>query len=246
MKLILSPTKTMGVQAPGQWAANMPEFQQEATRLNRKLASLDPDGLKKLFKTSDALTLKVREMIQKFGDAPSCPAILAFRGEAFKTLSPEAFTKEQIRYAHENLKIFSGLYGVVSPSDRVKPYRLDFNTPLKIDGNSLRMFWKARLIPYFETLLNPGEPLINLASDEFASVLSSKTLKERMLTLQFREDKNGKLKNITVRAKQARGLFAFHIIQSAMKNPADLKTISLDGYTYSKTLSSRLEWFFTR
>jgi len=79
-----------------------------------------------------------------------------------------------------------------------------------------------------------------------ASVLSSKTLKERMLTLQFREDKNGKLKNITVRAKQARGLFASHIIQSAMKNPADLKTISLDGYTYSKTLSSRLEWFFTR
>ncbi len=249
MKLILSPTKTMDITAfpaSEKLTFGRPKFEQEAGLLNRELAAMDRASLKKLFKTGDALTQKVHEGVHDFAEALSGPAMFVFRGEAFKTLGPEDFTREEIRFAHENLRIFSGLYGVVCPLDRIKPYRLDFNTPLKINGKSLKAFWKTRIIPCFETLLEPGESLINLASDEYASTLSSEQLKARMITLQFREQAGKKLNNITVRAKQARGGFARHIIRGALTDPENLKQAVIEGYAYSKALSSDREWFFIR
>ncbi len=223
-----------------------PQFEREADLLIRELASKDTASLQKLFKTSDALTQKVHKMVQGFTGALPGPAMFVFRGEAFKTLGPNEFTREQIRFAHENLRIFSGLYGVLSPLDHIKPYRLDFNTPLKINGKGLKAFWKTRIIPYFESLLEPGECLINLASDEYASTLASQELTDRILTLQFREQADGKLKNISVRAKQARGAFARHIIRQALTDPENLKQAVIDGYAYSQALSSDREWFFIR
>lgn len=248
MKLILSPTKTMEMGAPDLrgLSAGHPEFEAEALDLVRVLAPLDPAALEKLFKTSQALTLKVQEMISGFDSAPACPALFAFRGEAFKTLAPETFNREQLTFAQESLRILSGLYGTLRPLDRVKPYRLDVSTPLKPGGTSLKAFWKKRLIPCFQELLAPGECLVNLASDEYSSLLSSKPLKERTITLQFREEKEGKLKNIPVRAKQARGRFARHIIENRLSDPEPLKQAAIDGYTYAGKRSSQEEWFFIR
>ncbi len=248
MKLILSPTKTMEMGSPDLPGICLghPVFQKDADRLIQVLLPLDQTALKTLFKTSDALTLKVSKMIAEFKHAASCPALFAFKGDAFKTLSPKDFTKEQLQFAQDHLKIFSGLYGILSPLDQIRPYRLDFNTPLKPDGIGMTPFWKKRLIPFFESLLAPDEYLINLASNEFASTLSSKRLKQRTLTFQFREEKEGVLKNISVRAKQARGLFARYIIQNAVSDPEHLKQVSIEHYSYAKDLSSAREWFFIR
>ncbi len=247
MKLILSPTKTMAGRPQGSLLkSGRPGFEEEAGLLIGELKSLDPKGLKRLFKTSDALTQKVYDMVQDFGDAPSCPAVFAFCGEAFKTLKPKAFSPKELEFAQAHLRIFSGLYGVVAPLDEIRPYRLDFNTPLKINGSSLKAFWKKRLTPYFDALMAAGEPLINLASDEFASILSSTKIKNEMITLEFREASEGKLKNITVRTKQARGRFAGHIIRKALTDPEPLKQTVIDGYTYSSALSSDRHWFFIR
>lgn len=246
MKLILSPTKTMAGRPEGSWESGRPGFEHEAGLLIRELKHLDPKGLKKLFKTSDALTGKVYDMVQGFGDARSCPALFAFYGEAFKTLGAKDFSPKELKFAQAHLRIFSGLYGVVSPLDEIRPYRLDFNTPLKINGSSLKVFWKKRLIPYFEALMAADEPLINLASDEFTSILSPTKIKDKMITLQFREQSGGTLKNITVRTKQARGSFAGHIIRKALTDPEPLKQTVIDGYTYSNDLSSDHHWFFIR
>ncbi len=244
MKLILSPTKTMAV--PVQVSLGTPQFEQEAYQLIRALGPLDFPAVRKLFKTSDALTRKTCDQIREFDSADSGPAVFAFQGEAFKTLSPEAFTREQLEFANTHLRIFSGLYGVVCPLDRIKPYRLDFNTPLKIDKVSLKAFWQKRLIPYFEALLAPEEHLINLASDEYSSVLSSDFLKRKIIGIQFRERVDGKLKNLSVRAKQARGAFAAHIIKNSITRPDELQQICVDGYRYEEDHSSHQEWFFIR
>lgn len=248
MLLILSPTKTMATKAPDLPAvfSGQPEFKNDANRLVQTLIPLDQADLKSLFKTSDALTCKVKEMINGFGNAAACPALFAFKGEAFKALAPEDFSQTHLRFAQDNLRILSGLYGVLRPMDPIKPYRLDFNTPLKPGGQSLKAFWKEKLIPVFENRVTPEAPLVNLASDEYASALSSPPLKQNTITLQFREKRQGKLKNVPVRAKQARGLFARHIIQNAWTDPDNLKQVSIDGYTYAPDLSSPREWFFTR
>ena len=251
MKLILSPTKTMDFNLKKHGTANesgmgLPQFDREAGKLNQTLKSLDLAGMKKLFKTSDALTQKTHDQIHGFETAETGPALFVFQGEAFKTLCPMDFTQNQMDFAQAHLRIFSGLYGVLAPLDLIKPYRLDFNTPLAVDNMGLKKFWQKKIIPYFESLVEPDEPIINLASDEYSKTLSSPGLKERLITLQFREKSGNKLKNISVRAKQARGFFARKIIQDKIYQPDDIKHLCVEGYTYSQTGSTSAEWFFIR
>ena len=241
MKLILSPTKTMVL--PGaEHPLTTPAFDAEAADLILKLQALDMNGLAALFKTSEALTQKTREQIASFGETSRGPAIFSFRGDAFKSLGAEDFSPSDLAFAQRHLAIFSGLYGVLSPFDGIRPYRLDFNTPLKVDGGSLKAFWKKRLVPWFQNFLAPGEPLLDLASREYSSILDF----PGMIHFQFREGRGHDLKNVSVRAKQARGAFARYIIQQNLASPDVLKDVSLDGYEYDSGLSSPGEWFFTR
>ena len=253
LTFILSPTKTMEIPVSftdtdrdNALTASQPDFEPEADRLMGLMSGLDEAALSALFKTGDALTRRTRDQVRQFGRAPSGPAMFAFRGEAFKTLAPEQFGREELHRAQCSMRILSGLYGVLRPLDRIKPYRLDTGTPLKIKGQTLKAFWRSRLLPYFEDLLEPDLPLVNLASAEYSSVLAAGALKSRLLTIQFREKHPDKLKNVAVRAKQARGAFAAEMIRQGPDHPDALKSFCIDGYTYADQLSSPREWFFVR
>jgi cytoplasmic iron level regulating protein YaaA (DUF328/UPF0246 family) len=249
MKILVSPTKTMAfdkIPASLQMGMSRPRFEREAGLLNQELKALDFGTVKDMFKTSDRLTQKTRDHIHDFTLAVPGPALFTFQGEAFKTMNPRQFDPDQLAFANETLKIFSGLYGVLRPMDGIKPYRLDFNTPLPRGSKKLKLFWKEKIISYFEEQTQKGEVILNLASEEYSSILDSSRLKSQGITLQFREMVEGKLKNLSVRAKQARGLFAGEIIQKKMTNVNAIKKISLSGYGYREDLSTRTEWFFIR
>lgn len=247
MKILLSPTKTMAFDLPDRGLEpGIPEFEQETRDLIKGLAEFSPQEIRTLFKTSEALTQKTLEQIRGFETAQTGPALFVFRGEAFKTLDPQGFTKAQIQFAQSCLFIFSGLYGLLRPLDHIRPYRLDVSTPLKKDGKGLAPFWKKRLVPWFERQLGPKEKILNLASDEYAGLLKAAPFKERMITIQFRERAKGRLKNIPVRAKQARGSVAGAVIRQEITMPEKIKALTVDGYAYDPSLSGPGEWFFIR
>lgn len=249
MKILVSPTKTMVFdKTPAQLALKMsqPRFENEAGIVNRQLQPLDFKKLKQLFKASDGLTQKALDHIQNFARAVPEPALFVFQGEAFKTMNPRQFNPEQLAFANAHLQIFSGLYGVLRPMDGIKPYRLDFNTPFRLGAKGLKLFWREKIIPFFEEVIQKDEVILNLASEEYSSILWHSHLKDQMVTLQFRQREKDKLKNQSVRAKQARGLFAAQIIQQQITDAAAIKKIILADYAYSEDLSSNTEWFFVR
>jgi cytoplasmic iron level regulating protein YaaA (DUF328/UPF0246 family) len=249
MKILVSPTKTMAFDKTPIGPVpkmSLPRFERQAILLNRELKPLDFKALKKLFKTSDGLTQKTQEQIRDFDLAIREPAIFVFQGEAFKTMDPRSFDQDQLKFANENLHIFSGLYGILRPMDGIRPYRLDFNTPLKIDARGLKQFWKEKIITCLQELTQEDEMILNLASDEYSSILNPSQLKNQMITLQFRERVKGKLKNLSVRAKQARGLFTRNIIQEKLTKANDIKKISFEDYCYAEDLSTETQWFFVR
>jgi hypothetical protein len=249
MKILVSPTKTMAFDTPSirlHMGMSQPRFEREANLLNQELRALDFGALKDLFKTSDKLTQKTWDQIHDFTLAVPAPALFAFQGEAFKTMNPRQFDPDQLAFADKTLKIFSGLYGVLRPMDGIKPYRLDFNTPLPRGPKKLKLFWKEKIISYFEKQTQKGEVILNLASEEYSSILGPSRLNAQVITLQFREMVEGKLKNLSVRAKQARGLFAGEIIQKKRVDANAIKDITLSGYGYRDDLSTRTEWFFIR
>lgn len=247
MKLILSPTKTM-VTCPRTLTSlpdqTSPFFENEASHLNQALRNLTLDELKKIFKTSRALTEKTAGQIQGFDRALSGPALFTFSGDAFKAMKPLTFDMEQIHFANSHLRILSGMYGVLTPLDMIKPYRLDFSTHFKVNRENLKQFWEKRLITYFQDLLEEEEQLINLASDEYSAPLKAGPLKERMINLHFRTEKNGELKNLAIRSKQARGIFCRAIILEKLTDPKNIKNLAPGGYTYAPDLSGPADWFF--
>ena len=227
-------------------ADSAPLFQDRARELIRELSTLSLDEIQTLYKTSDSLTAKTREQIQNFDAAPETPALFAFRGEAFKTLDADSLPPDAVAFANEHLLIFSGLYGLVRPLDGIRPYRLDFNTPLKVAGRGLKAVWKADLNARMAKVLAPGETLVNLASAEYSSILTAPGVREAMVEIQFRERSGDTLKNLAIRAKQARGAMARHIICRGLTRAEELQSAEVDGYTFEPSLSSDREWFFVR
>ena len=54
----------------------------------------------------------------------------------------EDFTKKDLIFAKENLRILSGLYGILRPCDLIKPHRLEMGTRLQNNrGKNLYDFW---------------------------------------------------------------------------------------------------------
>ena len=72
--------------------------------------------------------------------------------------------------------------------------------------------------------------LINLASQEYFKVLNHKTLKARIVDVEFLDQKNGEYKVISFFAKKARGMMARYIIQNRINEPEGLQGFDYEGY----------------
>jgi cytoplasmic iron level regulating protein YaaA (DUF328/UPF0246 family) len=87
---------------------------------------------------------------------------------------------------------------------------------------------------------------VNLASTEYSKVIDFKLLKNKVITPQFKEFKNGEFKVVMMYAKHARGAMARYIVQNNLKEIEELKLYTVDGYTYDEKQSTESEWVFVR
>lgn len=253
MKIILSPAKTMAdpektVLCPGvesEITMDRPVFEQQAQGLIHRLKKFSEKELKTLFKVSDALARKTWDQINRFGETRPVPAIFAFQGAVYKALAPETFTGESIVFCRQNLVILSALYGVLNPFDAVFAHRLDFTCKLECGVNmTLRKFWTPLIHAWFEETLAGDEFILNLASDEYASLVTKGGLKARVITLAFMEKKGGVLKTVAAHSKQARGLFLRQIVLEQVAAPEAIKSFTVGGYTYDRKISQANRWVF--
>ena len=144
------------------------------------------------------------------------PAVLSFNGEVYNGLDAKSFTKTHQENAQKNLRILSGLYGVLKPYDLIHPYRLEMGTKLKIGRkNNLYEFWGDKIVNEInKDLKNQNENvLINLASNEYFKVVNKQKLKAQIITPIFKDFNNGQYKMVMVYAKKARGMMAAYLIK---------------------------------
>jgi len=154
-------------------------------------------------------------------------------------------SKKDLIFAQDNLRMLSGLYGVIRPLDLIAPYRLEMGTKLKnTKGKNLYEFWGDKI----SKLLNEDEPevIINLASNEYFKGIDQKALKAQIINIVFKEFKGDKYKIIGIYAKRARGLMVQFMIKNRIKNPQDLKAFKLEDYRYQEDMSDSTTWVFTR
>ncbi|KAK0341774.1 hypothetical protein LTR94_025026, partial [Friedmanniomyces endolithicus] len=156
---------------------------------------------------------------------------------------------EALNFAQERVRILSGFYGLLRPLDRIQPYRLEMGTRLKTRrGASLYDFWGDKISKQLnaDAADHVDPTLVNLASQEYFGAVDAKALRLKVVTPQFREEKNGESRIISFFAKKARGAMARFAIDERIETAEDLKGFDCDGYRFDKSTSSESDWIFIR
>ena len=177
------------------------------------------------------------------------PALQAFQGDVYLGLDAKTLNKEGLVFAQDHLRILSGFYGVLRPLDLIQAYRLEMGVKFKNPrGGNLYTWWGAELSKVInkDLKVQNSEILINLASNEYWKAVDQKTLKARVITPQFKEEKNGVFKTLSFFAKKARGLMFRYMIDYKIDDPESLKNFSSEGYSYHPGLSEGDKWTFIR
>ncbi|MGL4226792.1 MAG: YaaA family protein [Rickettsia sp.] len=187
-----------------------------------------------------------KDRFKNFDDQESKAAIFAYAGDVFNNIHIEKLTNHELNFLQSHLLIISGLYGVLKPLDAIKPYRLEMAT--KLNELNLTSFWQDEITDYINKILAKHENkyLLNLASQEYSSVINPNNLKYQLVNVHFKENRNGKLSTIGINAKKARGNMVNVIANNLMDSPKLLKDFSYLGYEFSTEYSSDSELVFIK
>ncbi|NLX18842.1 MAG: peroxide stress protein YaaA [Desulfobulbus sp.] len=252
--IILSPSKGQQQTAiPAEVATTVPEFLEEAKQLLAYLRTLSIDEVTALMRLGPSLVERTHTQLHTM-DLDSLleggsPALLTFRGSAFLGIDALQCSTDDLVFAQQHVRILSGLYGILRPLDRMLPYRLEMGTPVpNALGKNLYDYWRDRVTAHLNTALALEEHpvLINLASKEYAGSVLRPRLTAPWLDIQFKEEKGGQLRTVTIYTKKARGMMAGFFIRRRIDNPEELKDFQEDGYRFRPELSTDRTWVFTR
>lgn len=252
MLVVISPAKRLD------WSeraveTTTPDMQADAARLAKTARNLTLGKLKSLMDLSDDLARLNRDRFNAFEDAPTAdvtrPALFAFAGDTYQGLDATSLDARTLEYAQDHLRILSGLYGVLRPMDAIQPYRLEMGSRLKTRrGQSLYDYWRGDLSKALNSQAEAVDTdcLINCASQEYFGAVQEKTLKLRVITPVFLEEKNGATKMVSFFAKRARGAMARFVMSHQTRDVEGLKTFDVDGYRFAADQSTDSRLVFTR
>jgi len=252
MKVLLSPAKSLDFQTPVPCdQTSVPIFLDKAAQVNAVLRKKSPKKLMDLMGISPSLAALNYERNQVWSgegnSAEERAAVYAFSGEVYRGLDVYNIPADRIELMQNTLRILSGQYGLLRPLDQIMPYRLEMGTKLAIGrSKNLYEFWHKEVTKALDSDLEPGEIVVNLASNEYAKCVDFGTLDNPVITPVFKEFKNGAYKVLAVYAKHARGLMARYIIESGAESLEDLMAFSDGGYALSQEMSEGNQLVFIR
>lgn len=246
MLIVLSPAKTLDYESPiPSVRTSQPRFLADSELLVERMRGFSAADLARLMKVSDRIAELNVERFQRWRQPmpknAARPAVFAFMGDVYTGLQAASLSADALDRARHQLRILSGLYGVLRPFDLMLPYRLEMGT--KVDtarGANLYQFWGGRISESLNADLRAqgDDILVNLASNEYFRAVDRNVLQARVVTPVFEDEKNGVFKVIGFHAKKARGLMAAWILERGVGRVEELEGFDVAGYRFSARDSS--------
>ncbi len=239
MICILAPSKTLefSSHAPKWVAETAPEFIEQASRINDVLKGLSVEELAVMFHVSTAIAETNYDRIGSWGEVLK-PALWAYRGDVYKGMYADKLTQDDAIWAGRHIRIMSGLYGVLRPSDTISPYRLEMKAKIPVaSSKDLYGLWKDQLA---STVDRDSEGVIcNLSSEEYAKPVT-KFSSSRIVTPVFMDHKpNGTVGPVPIYSKMMRGVMARWIIDHRIDHPDQLVDFDRFDYIYDASRSTK-------
>ena len=253
MKIIISPAKSLDFDSElNSQNSSVPKFLEKTLAINSILKQKSPSDLMKLQSISEKLSdlnwKRNLEFSRNHNDDNSRPAIFAFNGDVYEGLDVKTLDVKKIDFLQNNLRIISGLYGVLKPLDLIQPYRLEMGTKISINGSSnLYEYWSNDITKFLSDELLSSEFLLNLASNEYFSAIDKSKINSEIISPIFKDFKNGKLKIISFYAKKARGMMVRYVADHLIDSYDNLLSFNYGGYIFNENETTvRNQPVFTR
>ena len=238
MKILISPAKSLDFENEVETShSSNPLFGKKAKQINDIVKDLSALDLGKLMSISPKLSDLNWKRNQEFqnSDSSEKQAIYAFNGDVYDGIDISSIPADKHEKIQESIRILSGLYGILKPFDIIKPYRLEMGTKLSVNGSkNLYDFWSESVTNSITDEVSDDELIINLASNEYFSVINSKLLNNKIISPQFKDFKNGTLKMISFYAKKARGMMVRYLLDKENVTAKTLLGFDYGGYAYSE------------
>ena len=257
MIALLSPAKSLDFDTrPTTRKHTEPRLLDEAAALIEVMRTKSPDEVAELMHLSPDLAqlnvARYADFTLPHSRRNARAAVLAFNGDVYQGLdAPHRFTERDFTEAQKTVRILSGLYGVLRPLDLIQPYRLEMGTRVATArGQSLYQWWGDEVTELVRDDLaaSPGaDAVVNLASEEYSSVIRPAVLDARIVSPRFEDaDASGRYRVVSFFAKRARGMMAGWLVQHRVRTVAALKRFDEGGYRFSRERSAPDQPVFVR
>jgi cytoplasmic iron level regulating protein YaaA (DUF328/UPF0246 family) len=251
MIALLSPAKTLDYKRPlPPLADTTPHFAEEAQALAASAGKMSARKLGKLMHISDKLADLNIGRFRGFAEGEERPALFAFAGDVYVGFEAASLDEAAIDFAQDHVRILSGLYGLLRPLDRIRPYRLEMGTKWAPGRNKdLYAYWGNRVGALLAEALAAGgsDVIVNLASKEYWHVVEqAPPAGARIVTVDFRESGPDGLRFNSFGAKKARGMMARYLCEHRIDRVEGLKGFDSDGYAFNADGSTDTLWQFVR
>lgn len=275
MKIIISPAKKMNVTDALAWSGMPVFLEQaeELKRFVQGLSYEEAKALWKC--SDKLARLNYERFVHMELSKNLTPAILSYEGIQYQYMAPAVMEASALEYIQEHLRSLSGFYGVLKPFDGVVPYRLEMQARARVNGcRDLYDFWGDRIYrevisdgcPDWKNASGGnrsdrrnasggnhpdrkdmfGGVIVNLASKEYAKCVETYAGEhDRLITVVFGEEKNGRVVQKGTMAKMARGEMVRYMAEKRIETPEEIQSFDRLNYVFRPERSSAREYVFT-
>jgi cytoplasmic iron level regulating protein YaaA (DUF328/UPF0246 family) len=245
MIFVLSPSKSVTEKPTPLSITETPLlFEQQAMQLVIALHRQPLSQLRNTLQVSENIAKLNYLRYTKWQQTATKPALWLYSGDVYNGIDAFSLTEDDVQFAQEHVLIVSGMYGLVRPTDGIKPYRLEMKLPFAGEwGNNLYQAWCDKIANFID---KQNEKYVVLAaSNEYAKAVTQKLPKHiKTITPKFKQEAADGLKEKGLFSKYARGRLVRYAIDNRIQDPEALKSYDIDGFKFAPDLSTESEYVY--
>lgn len=152
--------------------------------------------------------------------APAAPAARVYTGVLYAAAGLADLPDDAARRAADDVRVFSGLWGAVSPADRIPAYRLSMGVDLPGVGK-LATAWRPRLAAALDTRA-AGDVVVDCRSAAYLAAWKPATTGDAAadwVTVRVVREAAGRRTVVSHNAKHTRGVLTGHLLRRSGPAP---------------------------
>ncbi|GAA1738969.1 peroxide stress protein YaaA [Isoptericola hypogeus] len=177
--------------------------------------------------------------------ATAAPAARVYTGVLYAAAGLAGLTGDAAQRAAGDVRVFSGLWGVVAPDDRIPAYRLSMGVDLPGVGK-LAAAWRPHLAAALDARA-AGDVVVDCRSAAYLAAWKPDTSSADWVAVRVVRETDGRRTVVSHNAKHTRGVLAGHLLRRAGSPPSTAAellaaTRELDGKVIGTEIGSGLSY----